>query len=36
VLPQNETAFRNMRDGWSKVVRNVDAIAAAGNTESAQ
>jgi uncharacterized protein YndB with AHSA1/START domain len=36
VLPRNETAFRNMRDGWSKVVRNVDAIAAAGNTENAQ
>jgi len=28
VLPKNETAFRNMSDGWKKVVRNVDAIAA--------
>lgn len=28
VLPKNETAFRNMRDGWKKVVHNLDAIAA--------
>lgn len=28
VLPMNETAFRNMGDGWKKVVRNLDAIAA--------
>jgi uncharacterized protein YndB with AHSA1/START domain len=35
VLPKNETAFGNMRDGWSKVVRNVDAVTA-GNQESAQ
>lgn len=27
VLPQNETAFRGMSDGWKKVVRNLDAIA---------
>ena len=28
VLPRNETAFKNMGDGWPKVVRNLDAIAA--------
>jgi uncharacterized protein YndB with AHSA1/START domain len=28
VLPTNETAFRNMRDGWKRVVRDVGAIAA--------
>ncbi|MBZ9654172.1 SRPBCC family protein [Phyllobacterium lublinensis] len=28
VLPKNETAFRNMSDGWKKVVHNLDAIAA--------
>jgi len=28
VLPKNGTAFRNMSDGWKKVVRNVDTIAA--------
>jgi uncharacterized protein YndB with AHSA1/START domain len=27
-LPENETAFRNMSEGWKKVVRNLDAIAA--------
>ena len=27
VLPKNETAFRNMSDGWIKVVRQLDAIA---------
>jgi uncharacterized protein YndB with AHSA1/START domain len=27
VLPKNETAFRNMSDGWKKVVRNLDVIA---------
>jgi len=28
VLPKNDTAYRNMSDGWKKVVRNLDAIAA--------
>jgi uncharacterized protein YndB with AHSA1/START domain len=28
VLPKNDTAFRNMSDGWKKVVRNVGDIAA--------
>ena len=28
VLPKNDTAFKNMSDGWKKVVRNIDAIAA--------
>jgi uncharacterized protein YndB with AHSA1/START domain len=27
-LPKNETAFTNMGEGWKKVVRNLDAIAA--------
>ena len=28
VLPKNDTAYRNMSDGWKKVVRNLDATAA--------
>ena len=28
VLPKNETAYKNMSEGWKKVVRNLDAIAA--------
>jgi uncharacterized protein YndB with AHSA1/START domain len=28
VLPRNDTAYRNMSDGWKKVVRNLDATAA--------
>ncbi len=28
VLPGNDTAFRNMSDGWKKVVRTIDTIAA--------
>jgi uncharacterized protein YndB with AHSA1/START domain len=28
VLPKNDTAFRNMSDGWKKVVRNLDAVVA--------
>jgi uncharacterized protein YndB with AHSA1/START domain len=28
VLPNNDTAFRNMSDGWKKVVRNLDTVAA--------
>ena len=28
VLPKNDTAFKNMGEGWQKVVRNVDSIAA--------
>ena len=27
-LPKNDTAFNNMRDGWKKVVRDLDTIAA--------
>lgn len=26
VLPRNETAFRNMSDGWKKVVGNIGAV----------
>jgi len=28
VLPNNDTAFKNMSEGWKKVVRNLDTIAA--------
>src|SRR5216684_2175928 len=28
VLPKNDTAFMNMSEGWTKVVRNLDTIAA--------
>lgn len=28
VLPRNETAYRNMSDGWRQVVRRLDATAA--------
>ena len=28
VLPTNESAFTNMSEGWKKVVRNLDAVAA--------
>ncbi|WP_349435759.1 SRPBCC domain-containing protein [Pararhizobium sp. A13] len=28
VLPKNDTAFRSMSEGWKKVVRNLDAVAA--------
>jgi uncharacterized protein YndB with AHSA1/START domain len=27
VLPKNETAFKNMSEGWKKVVRNLGAVA---------
>ena len=27
VLPKNETAYKNMSEGWKKVVRNLDTIA---------
>jgi uncharacterized protein YndB with AHSA1/START domain len=27
-LPKNDTAFKNLSDGWKKVVRNLDSIAA--------
>jgi uncharacterized protein YndB with AHSA1/START domain len=27
-LPRNDTAYRNMSDGWKKVIRNLDATAA--------
>ena len=28
VLPKNDTAFKNMSEGWQKVVRNLDTVAA--------
>jgi uncharacterized protein YndB with AHSA1/START domain len=28
ILPKNDTAFKNMGDGWKKVVQSIDAIAA--------
>jgi hypothetical protein len=28
VLPKNDTAYRNMGEGWKKVVRNLDDIVA--------
>jgi hypothetical protein len=28
VLPKNATAFKTMSEGWKKVARNLDAIAA--------
>ena len=28
LLPKNETAYKNMSEGWKKVVRNLDTIAA--------
>lgn len=28
VLPKNDTAYKNMSEGWSKVVHNLDAVAA--------
>lgn len=28
VLPKNDTAFTNMGEGWKKVLRNLDAVAA--------
>ncbi|CAN7731410.1 SRPBCC domain-containing protein [Phyllobacterium sp. LjRoot231] len=28
VLPKNDTAFKNMSEGWKKVVRNLDTIVA--------
>jgi uncharacterized protein YndB with AHSA1/START domain len=28
VTPENDTAFKNLSEGWNKVVRNVDTIAA--------
>ena len=28
VLPKNDTAFKSMSEGWTKVVRNLDAIVA--------
>jgi uncharacterized protein YndB with AHSA1/START domain len=27
VLPKNDIAFKNMSNGWNKVIRNIDAIA---------
>ena len=27
-LPKNDTAFKNLSDGWKKVVRNLETIAA--------
>jgi uncharacterized protein YndB with AHSA1/START domain len=31
VLPRNDTAFKSMGEGWKKVVRNIDTIAAEQN-----
>jgi uncharacterized protein YndB with AHSA1/START domain len=28
VLPKNDTAYRNMSEGWTKVIRNLNAVAA--------
>jgi uncharacterized protein YndB with AHSA1/START domain len=28
VLPKNDTAFKNMSEGWKKVVQNLDTVAA--------
>ena len=28
VIPKNDSAYKNMSEGWKKVVRNLDAIAA--------
>ncbi|MDB5455823.1 MAG: ATPase [Caulobacter sp.] len=28
VLPKNQTAFKNMGEGWTKVIQTIDAIAA--------
>jgi uncharacterized protein YndB with AHSA1/START domain len=28
-MPKNDTAFRNMSEGWRKVVRNLDTVVAA-------
>lgn len=28
VLPKNESAFKNMSEGWTRIVRTIDAIAA--------
>lgn len=33
VLPKNDAAYRNMSDGWTKVVRNLDAVAAEQDSE---
>ena len=30
VIPRNDTAFKNMSEGWTKVVRNLDAAIADG------
>lgn len=35
VLPRNETAYRNMSGGWSKVVSRVGAVAAEGLSSQA-
>jgi uncharacterized protein YndB with AHSA1/START domain len=32
VLPKNDTAFKNMSEGWKKVVRNLDTVAAEQNS----
>jgi len=32
VLPKNDTAFKNMSEGWKNVVRNLDSIAAEQNS----
>ena len=35
VTPKNDTAFKNMSEGWKKVVRNLDAVAASSDRETA-
>jgi uncharacterized protein YndB with AHSA1/START domain len=35
VLPKNDTAYRNMSEGWKKVVRNLDNFAAEADAEPA-
>ncbi len=36
VLPKNDTAYKNMSEGWTKVVHNLDAIAAEQEASSAR
>src|SRR5229473_4045148 len=36
VLPKNDTAFKNMGEGWKKVFRNLDTIAAEQNSSKPQ
>ena len=36
VLPKNDTAYKNMSDGWKKIFRNLDAIAAEQDSSKAK